>query len=147
MSETLDPEESGREAAVDASPELLMAGHSEMKRRLKSAASAPPSLLRESLWLRLPEFPGKVSVTLVQSSLSLIYSFEDTLQKLELQVTGFSPPPLISLSDVRMMKPCSLKRCETLSFLCVDKRVFTLTVKTIISHSTFNKYHLGCDYC
>lgn len=56
MSETLDPRK--KEAAV-ASPELLMAGHSEMERRSKRAASAPSSLLTKKLWLMRPEFPTK----------------------------------------------------------------------------------------
>lgn len=130
MSETLDPTESGKKAAAVASPELLMAGHSEMKRRSKRAVSASSSLLREKLWLMLPEFRTKAPGTLVRSSLkTLISSSEETLQKPELWVTGFGPSPLTSLLDLPMTKPLRffLKRRKNLSFICVDKHVFTLT--------------------
>lgn len=50
--------------AAGASPELLTAGHSEMKRRLKRAVSAPSSLPREELGRMLPGFPTKASATL-----------------------------------------------------------------------------------
>lgn len=64
MSEMLDPERSGRNAAAGAFPELLTAGHSEMKRHLKRAVSAPSLLPREELRRMLPEFPTKASATL-----------------------------------------------------------------------------------
>lgn len=37
MSETLDPAQGGKKAAAVASPELLVAGHSEKKRRLEKS--------------------------------------------------------------------------------------------------------------
>lgn len=108
MSETLDPRESGKKAAAAASPELLTAGHSDMKRRSKRAVSASSSLLREKLWLMLPEFLTKAPGTLVRSSLTLIGSSEESLQEAELQVTGFGPSPLTSLLDLLMTKPPAL---------------------------------------
>lgn len=146
MSETLDPTESGRKAAAVASPELLMAGHPEMKRRSKRAVSAPSSLQREML----PEFPTKAPGSLVHSSLTLICSSEDTLQEPELWVTAFRPSPLTSTLDLLMTQPPSLplKRRKSLSFISVEKHVFTLTENLdhlTISHSSFRKYNPRCD--
>lgn len=147
MSETLDPTESGKKAAAIASPELLMAGHSEMKRRSKRAVSASSSLLREKLWLTLPEFRTKAPGTLVPSSLTLISSSEETLQEPQLWVTGFGPSPLTSLLDLPLTKPLRffLKRRKSLSFNCVDKHVFTLTGKSHLCHSSSRKYNPGSD--